>query len=281
MRRLIKAAPIGAPVCNNVGGVILCAGKGIRMEALTQLYPKPLVPILNCPLLWWKLVRIRREVRRVALNVHYLHEVFAPLPEIGKESAMDVSLVYEKVLTGPVGGVLACRRALSNAADILVLAGDGLYEADFSGILQRHREQDAELTIGVASVDDGSRYGVVTTDSSGRVVHMLEKPVGVGPVQEASCGVYVVSNRLFSRFSAAGGVLDWVHVVHTLLNEGVIVAAAKVNEWHDVGTPADFLRVNLQLLASDRISLVARKFDTPGGQYGYKGNTVQTSLERE
>lgn len=271
MRRLLNASAGDSTTHDNVGGVVLCAGTGRRMGALTESSPKPLLPVLNCPLLWWNLVRMRREVQRVAVNVHYLHEAFAPLPGICRENDMQVELVYEPLLTGPFGGVLACRRELAAADDLLVFAGDGLYEADFSGILARHREQDAELTMGVAAVDDGSRYGVVSTDSEGRVTRMREKPTGVGPVQDASCGIYVVSKRLLTRFSASARSLDWIHVVPTLLEEGALVAAARVDEWHDVGTSNDLLRANMDLLASDRISLVAREIGTPEASVWLQG----------
>lgn len=271
MRRLLNALAGNSTTYDDVGGVVLCAGTGRRMGALTESRPKPLLPLLNCPLLWWNLVRMRREVQRVAMNVHYLHEAFTPLPEICRESDIEVKLVYEPLLTGPFGGVLACRRELAAVNYLLVFAGDGLYEADFSGILARHREQDAELTMGVAAVDDGSRYGVVSTDSKGRVTHMREKPTGVGPVQDASCGIYVVSKKLFARFSESALSLDWIHVVLTLLEKGALVVTARVDEWHDLGTQNDLLRANMDLLASDRISLVAKEIETPEASVWLQG----------
>jgi mannose-1-phosphate guanylyltransferase len=174
---------------------------------------------------------------------------------------MRVELVYEPALTGPFGGVLACRRELAAEDDLLVFAGDGLYEANFAGILARHRELDAELTMGVAAVDDGSRYGVVSMDSEGRITRMREKPSGVGPVQDASCGIYVVSKRLLTRFAEKAPSLDWIDVVTTLIGEGALVVAARIDEWHDLGTPSDLLKANMDLLAGNRISLIANEIE--------------------
>jgi mannose-1-phosphate guanylyltransferase len=249
----------------NVGGVILCAGMGGRMGTLTVVVPKPLLPVLNCPLLWWNLARMRCVAPAIAINIHHRHEAFAALAPLFRERELHVELVYEPALSGPFGGVLACKPTLPAADDLLVFAGDGLYEADFPSILARHREEDAELTICLASVENGSRYGVVATDSNGFVTNMHEKPAGLGYTQSASCGVYIVSKRLLLRFADAQQSLDWVDVVSVLLDEGAIVATARVDDWHDVGTPSDLLRTNLDLLSRDVISLIARKIEPSGG----------------
>jgi len=262
MRRQLEVSASDWTALGGVGGVVLCAGMGTRMGALTENRPKPLLPVLNCPLLWWNLERMGREVQRIALNVHYLQEAFAQLPKFCRDRGLQVELVHEPVLTGPFGGVLACRHLLATATNLLVFAGDGLYEADFAAILADHCERHAELTIGVASVDDGSQYGIVSTDCDGRVTQMHEKPPGVGRVQNASCGVYVVSKRLVSRFSDVARSLDWIDVVSILLEERALVQTARVDDWRDVGTPSDLLRVNMALLAGDQISLVAKKVDT-------------------
>lgn len=241
------------------------------MGTLTKDTPKPLLPILNCPLLRWSVARLSREVNHISVNVHYLHNAFAWLPDYCRSQNVSVNVVYEPQLTGPFGGVLACQEAMGSAGDLLVFAGDGLYEADFDAIVSRHREQDAELTLGVATVKDGSRYGVVSANSLGRVTHMVEKPHGVGSVTSASCGVYVVSSRLCSRFAGSAEPLDWMDIVKALLQDGALILAAKIDEWHDVGTPGDLLATNLAMLNSDSISSVATEIVTGESSFWYQG----------
>jgi glucose-1-phosphate adenylyltransferase len=161
------------------------------------------------------------------------------------------------------------------ADTFLVFAGDGLYQADFAAILAQHWGQNAELTLGVAAVHDGSRYGVVSTDSRGCVTEMREKPPGAGPVQTVSCGVYVVSQKALDRFKAIPPPIDWIDIVPTLLAEGAVVATARIQSWRDIGMPSDLLNANIALLATGEISHVAEKSDfsggtvwTQGGQYG-------------
>ena len=208
---------------------------------------------------------MQRDVSPIAVNTHYMPEAFATLPGIFRQYGVQVEVVHEDTLTGPFGGVIACRDAVVNADDILVFAGDGIYDADFAGMLAEHREREAELTVGVAVVDDGSQYGVISADSEGRVSQMTEKPPGVGSVQAASCGVYVVSKKLLARFTHAARPIDWVDVVRTLLEEGAYVSAAKVDKWHDVGTSNNLLRTNITLLASDEVSVIAEALETPQG----------------
>jgi len=167
------------------------------------------------------------------------------------------------VLSGPFGGALACLRHNTQPCDVIVLAGDGLYEVDLAQLLERHQEREADLTIGVAAVADGSRYGVLTVDDTDRVRAMQEKPANVGPVKFASCGVYVLARRVMGRFQEHSGPLDWVDLVTKLLREKCIVMAARVSRWLDAGVPSDLLALNLDLLNSKAVHKVANKMDHP------------------
>jgi mannose-1-phosphate guanylyltransferase len=231
------------------------------MAPLTDKIPKPLLPVLNCPLLWWSLVQIHGAVGQLLINTHHLHAAFEPLEAITREMGISFSIVREARLSGPFGGVLACCESADPACDVLVLAGDGYYDTDFKNLLNTHRASDADLTIGVARVQDGSRYGLLTVDDEGRVTQMLEKPPRAGPTDNASCGVYVVSPEVIARFAGHKSNLDWVDVVQVLVAENANVRIAQIDAWHDAGTPKDLLALNLVMLSDNVLPAIANRIE--------------------
>ena len=268
IRRLLVTQP---PEACNVAGVILCAGTGTRMVPLTHTLPKPLLPALNCPLLIWNIAHLSGRTRNIHLNTHHLSGAFEPIRTIAHSVGVAVTLAVEAQLSGPFGGVLACFRHETRPRDIIVLAGDGLYDVDFAKLLAFHREREADLTIGVTAVANGSRYGVLSLDDRHRVCAMHEKPANVGAVESASCGVYVLAGRLVERFVDYIGPLDWVDVVTALLCDKSIVVASRVSRWLDAGVPLDLLDLNLKLLNSEAVCKVADRTDHPTGQVWRQG----------
>ena len=150
------------------------------MGHLTFKLPKPLLPVLNCPLVWWNMTELRRQgISNVAINTHYLPEAFRGLEHEAALVGIHAKVVRETKLTGPFGGVIACSAVSNSDDDLLVLAGDGSYDVNIRQIVSMHRRCEAVLTVGVAAVQEGSRYGVLSVDRNGDVLGMVEKPAGV------------------------------------------------------------------------------------------------------
>ena len=250
------------------------------MAPLTDTIPKPLLPVLNCPLVWWSISRLRNVVKQVRIDTHHLQALFAPLDTIAGRAGIPFISVQETRPTGPFGGMLACCKSIDLPEHTIVLAGDGFYETDFVELLATHRELGADLTIGVSRVPDGSRYGILTADDGGRVLQMREKPPGIGPTKHASCGVYVVSARVVTRFTDQALELDWVDVVQVLLDEGYDVREATIETWHDSGTPQDLLALNLAMLTDERLNVVAEKLAHPVASLWCQGEHSLSSEAR-
>lgn len=259
--RLALSTPAGDPI-SGVTGVILAAGLGQRMGHLTFKLPKPMLPVLNCPLVWWNMTELRRHgVRNVAINTYYLPDTFSGLADEAALVGIHARLVSEAKLTGPFGGVIACSAVSKSEDDLLVLAGDGIYDLDVRQMVSMHRRCEAVLTVGVAAVQEGNRYGVLSVDNNGDVRGMVEKPAGIGSVETASCGVYVVSSRLLELVRPVGPLIDWIDVVTQLLESGHRVIAVNVGAWTDVGTPAALLEINQRLLIPEMLHKVADRLD--------------------
>jgi NDP-sugar pyrophosphorylase family protein len=243
----------------NVTGVILAAGFGKRMGDLTRTIPKPLLPVLNCPLLGWNIAQMGIvNISNIIINTHYLSTEFEPLKPIVTDAGIKLHLYPEQELSGPFGGVLACSTMAQDKDDLLVFAGDGLYDVNIQRMLNTHRQHNADLTIGMATVSDGSRYGVLEINNESLVQAMTEKPIGIGPVKTASCGVYVVSSSLVKYMIDEPRPLDWIDVVSSLLAKKRRIVAESVDWWMDAGNPTDLLALNLFMLTDEEaLDLIA------------------------
>ena len=243
-------------VQNDVMGIVLCAGVGSRMAPLTNFVPKPLLPALNIPLMFWNVAKLRSITGQISINTHYLHKCFDPLVEICERADMKAGLYYEPQLSGPFGGVLACT-ARWTGSDAIVMMGDGFFDFNVADLMRVHRDAGNVLTIGVAPVEDGSRYGILSVDENDRVYAMREKPKGIGSTDNASCGVYVISRPGIERFRDTLKNIDWIDVVSEFLRLKTPVGVYRVNTWYDAGNPMDLLKLNLSILTSKYLSRLA------------------------
>jgi mannose-1-phosphate guanylyltransferase len=155
---------------------LLAAGHGTRLRPLTDAVPKCLVPIRGVPLLriWLDLCR-RHGIDQVLINLHsHSEQVRAFLS--GESCRPAVQVFEEPVLLGSAGTLLANRAWVNSDELFWVFYADVLTTADLGRMLQFHRAHGACATIGVNTVPDPSRCGVVTVDPAHLVRGFVEKP---------------------------------------------------------------------------------------------------------
>src|SRR5262249_55150390 len=150
--------------------MVLAAGLGTRLRPLTYEITKPMVPVLDRPVMEHILDLLER---------HGLHEVIANLhyfPETIREYFGErLEYHYEPALLGTAGGVRACAKFFGEDP-FVVISGDALTDIDLSAFIARHREAGGIATLAVKRVPDTREYGVVIHDADGRITGFQEKP---------------------------------------------------------------------------------------------------------
>ena len=239
---------------------LMAAGLGTRLHPLTGLTSKPMVPILNRPVMEHILHLLRRHgVREVAANLHYHPDKIRTY--FGDGAAFGVRLRYnlEAQLLGTAGGASAFREFLSRGT-FVVVSGDGLTDIDLTAFLAAHRANGGIATMAVTPVADPSRYGVVVHDRDLRVTGFQEKPAAAAALSDlCNCGIYAFEPEIF-RHVAADSFVDWASDVFPALLAGDVPLHCWRLEtyWNDVGNIEQYRIGNFDAL------LGRVKLDVPG-----------------
>lgn len=221
--------------------MILGAGRGTRLGALSLKIPKVLIEVGGEPLLARHLRYLEREgIRRVVINAHHLGADVRRFAE-GYRGPLEVAVVTEPRLLGTAGGV---RNALPHlgAGPFVVLYGDVLIDVPLGPIVDAHHAARACLTLTVYASGSTIGKGVVALDDAGYVVGFAEKRTdGPGLV---NAGLYVVERSFVARLRP-GEVLDFGHdVLPQAVADGQPIFAYQLPEpVIDIGTPEALSRV--------------------------------------
>jgi len=215
--------------------MVLAAGLGTRLRPLTYEITKPMVPVLDRPVMEHILDLIERHsFDGVIANLHYFPETI--LEHFGKR----ISYRFEEQLLGTAGGVRACADFFGDEP-FLVISGDALTDIDLTAFAARHRETGAIATLAVKQVPDTREYGVVLHDREGRITGFQEKPKPDEALSDlGNCGIYMFEPAIFDYFPDRPFV-DWAKdVFPALLENDVPFHIHEVREyWNDVGSLAE------------------------------------------
>jgi mannose-1-phosphate guanylyltransferase/phosphomannomutase len=224
--------------------IVMAGGQGSRLRPLTLHRPKPLVPVVNRPVLAHILAWLRRhEVAEVLLTLHYRADDIRRAFGDGRSLGLQLTYRTEKEPLGTAGSVKFAEDWIGGEP-FYIVSGDALTDLDLRALRRQHRQTGAWLTLGLKQVQDPSEYGVVALDDRGRVVRFQEKP---GPGQAfsnlANTGIYCVEPHVLERIPR-GRAYDWSRQVFPqLLAEGLpLYGSGLSGYWCDIGSLADYRR---------------------------------------
>ncbi len=230
--------------------MVLAAGLGTRLRPLTYEITKPMVPVLDRPVMAHILDLLDRHgFEEVIANLHYFPD------SIRAHFGGRLQYRYEEELLGTAGGVRACADFFGDEA-FLIISGDALTDIDLGAFVARHRVAGGIATLAVKQVSDTREYGVVLHDTDGRITGFQEKPEPDEALSDlGNCGIYIFEPAIFDYFPERP-FADWAQDVFPALLAGdVPFHIHQIRDyWNDVGSLAelrqgtfDALRGELQL----------------------------------
>ena len=232
--------------------LILAGGKGTRLRPLTVYTPKPIVPICNRPFLLYQIDTLRRAgITDITLSLSYQQNKIEQL--LGDGSDYGVALRY-KVEPQPMGTAGAYKFAEELIREpTVVFNGDILTDLDLKAVIREHNERKAMATVVLAPVDNPRSYGLVETESDGRIRQFLEKPrEDEITVNTINAGTYVLEPKVLDYIPGGENHSFEYGLFPNLLErrEAFYAHIPQRTYWIDIGTPERYLRVHHDLLAS-------------------------------
>jgi len=235
--------------------VILAGGAGTRLRPLTYARRKELVPLLNRPLLEYRLLNLKQHgvldiVLACSQGMREVEEHFGDGAALG----VRMSYVYEDRPLGSGRAVKAAARAAGASGTLVVCNGDILTNIDLTGMIARHRETGATLSLSLAAVDDPWTYGVVDVDADLRIHHFVEKPPqGSEPSNLINGGTWLWEPTMLDRIpddetAVRDGFAERV-LFPGIIADGLRAQGFTEDLWVDVGSPERYLRATQLLLA--------------------------------
>ena len=243
--------------------VILVGGEGTRLRPLTKRTPKPMLPLVDRPLLAYTFEHLRRHgVDRAVLSCGYLP---TPIEEHFGARYGELALEY-RVEPSPLGTGGGIRFGAEGIAQTFVaLNGDVLHGADLTAMLASHRERGALGTVLLVPVEDPSRYGLVRCDEDGRVRAFVEKPRPEEiDTNLINAGLYVLEPEVLDLIPSGEVVSIERDVFPQLVERGGLYGFRLEGYWRDVGTPESYLHAHRDVLERNFATELG---DELGGDY--------------
>ncbi|MDZ7261171.1 MAG: sugar phosphate nucleotidyltransferase, partial [candidate division KSB1 bacterium] len=180
-------------------GVIMAGGFGTRLKPLTCNIPKPMVPVLNRPMME-HIIRLLRHHGITHLISLLLHQPDRIINYFGDGSKLGVDMTYIQALEdfGTAGSVKKAAKYLDQR--FLVISGDLLTDFDLTQAIQFHKERQAKATMILTHVKNPLAFGIVLTSKEGRIVRFLEKP-SWGQVfsDTVNTGIYILEPEVLDQ----------------------------------------------------------------------------------
>lgn len=255
-------------------GVILAAGKGKRIRPFSDRYPKPLLPVLDRPLLAWQIEAMRGlGIRDVTIVIGHLgHRVVEELGD-GSKFGVRLSFVEQDEMLGIAHAVGQLEPHVTRP--FLLFLGDIFFEtAGLESMLESFQRPDVQAVLAVKVEPDPAalrRNFTVEADEDGFVRRVIEKPRHPR-TDLKGCGLYLFDPAIFDSIrrtprTALRDEYELTDAIQIFIHDGYgVVPASVVQRDLNLSEPRDLLELNLHVLESGgRSAFVAPSASVPDG----------------
>ncbi len=230
--------------------MILAAGLGTRLRPLTDLISKPMVPIVNKPVMAHIIELLKKlNFEEIIVNLHWYPEAIKNYFKDGAAFGVNIHYSYEDKLLGTAGGVKNAKDFFGNKT-FLIMSGDALTDIDLKDLIKFHKQKNRLCTMVLTTVDEPSAYGVVILNEEKRITGFQEKPPqGKEKSKLANSGIYVFEPEIFNYIPDDEFYDFGADVFPQTVEENTpIYGYINYRYWNDVGSLSEYMRGNFDAL---------------------------------
>jgi len=235
--------------------MILAAGVGSRLDPLTRQIPKPMVPVVNRPVMEHIVELLAKHgIKDVVVNVHYLADQIESYFGDGTDWGVKIRYSREDRLWGDAGSVKLCEDFFDET--FIVIGGDDIADIDLTRLVRLHKEKRALATIALSLVDDPSEYGIALLNERGRITKFLEKPRGeIIFSNTANTGIYVFEPEILEMIPKGVPYGFGLNVLPDLIEKKArFYGYLTSSYWRDVGSLKQYRETHYDAL-SGRVNI--------------------------
>jgi len=273
--------------------MILAAGKGTRVRPITYMIPKPMIPILQKPVMEFLLELLRQHgFNQVMVNVSHLANEIESYFRDGQRFGVQIAYSFEgRIVDGElVGEALGSAGGMRRIQDFspffddtfVVLCGDALIDLDLTAAVKWHKEKGAIATIVMKSVprEQVTSYGVVVTDDEGRIKSFQEKPAVEDALStDINTGIYIFEPEVLDYIPSGQEYDIGGQLFPKLVEMGApFYGIAMDFQWVDIGKVPDYWQAVRDVLLGK-----VRNVPIPGQQIAsgvYAGLNVAANWDK-
>lgn len=229
--------------------VIMAGGEGTRLRPMTCNMPKPMVSILNKPVMEHIInLLVSYNIKDIAITLCYLPEMIKDYFEDGKRLNAKLHYFTEETPLGTGGSVM-------NAGDFLddtfvVISGDALTDINLKNAVEFHKSKHSCATLVLKKEPIPLEYGIVITDEDGKILRFLEKP-GWGEVfsDNVNTGIYILEPYIF-KYYKCGDAFDFSRDLFPKLLKDNLPMYGYVTDsyWSDIGDISSYIQSNFDAM---------------------------------
>jgi len=216
--------------------VIMAGGFGTRIQPLTSNLPKPMIPLMNRPIMLHIVELLKKHhITDLVMLLYHQPNIIKNFFRDGADFGVKITYVTPIEDLGTAGAVKYAEKFLDER--FLIISGDLLTDFNLKKIIDFHADRKALATITLTSVKDPLQFGVVITDKDKRIIQFLEKP-GWGEVisDTINTGIYLLEPEIF-KYIPSGENFDFSQDLFPLLlkNHELLFGYTAKGYWRDIG----------------------------------------------
>lgn len=201
----------------------MAGGKGTRLRPITCSLPKPMVPIINKPVMEYTVELLKKhDINDIAVTTAYLPDLITDYFRGGEDWGVKLSYYMEDCPLGTGGSVRNAQEYIDET--FIVISGDALTDLNITEAVKFHKSKASKVTLVLRREPEPIEYGVVITNEEGRVIRFLEKPC-------------------------------WGEVFSNTVNTGIYIIEPEVMEYYQKGDNFDFSKDLFPKLLKDNLPM--------------------------